>query len=78
MPYIAFNQELARIYNSVNGLLKNAGKYNWICPICFEFLYLIKYTIRSKIKYFFLHENDVRDFIDKVTCNSYKLKTSDN
>ncbi|MFX1308481.1 MAG: hypothetical protein ACFE8C_02190 [Promethearchaeota archaeon] len=77
MPYKAFNQELAKLYNCVNGLPENAGKYNWICPICFEVLYLIKYTIKSKINYYFLHENDVKAFIDKFESYSYVIWTSD-
>ena len=73
MPFKAFNQELAKVFNCVNGLPKNAGEYNWICPTCFEFLHLIKYTIESKVNYYFLHERDVKAFINNLKDNSYVI-----
>ncbi|MFX1418642.1 MAG: hypothetical protein ACFE9N_06960 [Promethearchaeota archaeon] len=71
MPFKAYNQELAKVYNCDNGLPTNAGGYNWICPTCFEFLCLIEYRIGSKINYYFLHEKDVKAFINKLDNNSY-------
>ncbi|MFW9878971.1 MAG: hypothetical protein ACFFG0_38320 [Candidatus Thorarchaeota archaeon] len=73
MPYIAFNQELAKVYNCIKGLPINAEEYNWICPTCFEFLYFIEYKIESEINYYFLHEKDVKAFINKLDNNSYTL-----
>ena len=72
MPFEAFNQERAKLYNCIYELPEDPQEFNWICPICFEFLYLIKFTIRSKIKYYFLHENDVKAFTDKFACNSFR------
>ncbi|UCC21040.1 MAG: hypothetical protein JSV62_07110 [Promethearchaeota archaeon] len=73
MPYIAFNQELAKVYNCINGLPTNAGEYNWICTSCFEFLYLIKYEVESNMNYYFLHEKDVKTFINKLENNFYRI-----
>jgi hypothetical protein len=80
----AFNRELAKVFNCDIGLPEDPGKYNWICPNCFEFLYLIKNTRNSEIKYYFLHKMDVKTFNDNlknkshVVCISNKQNITNN
>ena len=64
MPFKAFNQEHAKLYYCIHKLPEDPQEYNWICPTCFEFLCLIKFKIDSKVKYYFLHEKDVKDFVN--------------